>query len=133
MRKGGPGGFLRSLSWTDCSRSIDATLDTNLMKFMEQKAAGESYSDLCSLPDLNETTLLDNLKQRFYEKRIYTYVGTILIAINPFTYYPIYNPKYVAMYQGGQCRTGDLPPHIFAIANAAFSSMLDTQSDQCIG
>jgi len=103
------------------------------MKFLEQKTAGENYADLCSLPDLNETTLLENLRQRFYTDAIYTYVGTILIAINPFKFFPIYNPKYVAMYQETGARFGELPPHIFAIANAAFTSMLDTQSDQCIG
>ena len=133
VRKGGPGGFLRSLSWNDCSHSVDVPLDAYLMKFLEQKTAGENYADLCSLPDLNETTLLDNLRQRFKADTIYTYVGTILIAINPFKFFPIYNPKYVAMYQGGSHRLGDLPPHIFALANAAFTSMLDTQSDQCIG
>ncbi|XP_067935086.1 unconventional myosin-IXb-like isoform X2 [Watersipora subatra] len=129
VRKGGPGGFLRSLSWTDCSHHIDGSLDEYLVKFLAQKTAGENYADLCSLPDLNETTLLENLKKRFYEDTIYTYVGTILIAINPFKFFRIYNPKCVAMYQGG---AHGLPPHIFAVANAAFTSMLDTQSDQCI-
>jgi len=98
---------------------------------MEQRNAGESYADLCSLPDLNEKTLLNNLKQRFYTDKIYTYVGTILIAINPFTFFPIYNPKYVTMYQGRPMN--ELPPHIFAIADAAFTTMVSTQSDQCIG
>jgi hypothetical protein len=45
-------------------------------------------------------------------------VGSILIAVNPFKFFPIYNPKYVKMYQNK--RLGELPPHIFAIADAAF-------------
>lgn len=53
---------------------------------------------------------------------IYTYVGSILIAVNPFKYYPVYNPKYVGLYQNR--RLGDLPPHIFAIADAAYHTML---------
>lgn len=133
VRKGGPGGFLRSLSWTDCQHSVDVPLDSYLIKFLEQKTAGENYADLCSLPDLSEASLLANLKQRFYSDTIYTYVGTILIVINPFKFFPIYNPKYVAMYQDSAYRLGELPPHIFAVASAAFSSMLDTQTDQCIG
>lgn len=135
MRKGGGGGFLRSLSWTDCNHghSVDVPLDSYLIKFLEQKTAGENYADLCSLPDLNETTLTENLKQRFYNDTIYTYVGTILIVINPFKFFPIYNPKYVSMYQASGYRLGELPPHIFAVANAAFTTMLDTQTDQCIG
>lgn len=42
------------------------------------------YPDLCQLPDLNEQTLLDNLRARFNAGHIYTYVGSILIAVNPF-------------------------------------------------
>ena len=134
VRKGAGGGFLRSLSWTDCNtHAVDVPSDSYLIKFLDQKTAGENCADLCALPDLNEKTLLDNLKKRFYADKIYTYVGTILIAINPFKFFPIYNPKYVSMYQDSGYRQGDLPPHIFAIANAAFTSMLDTQTDQCIG
>ena len=107
--------------------------DSYLIKFLDQKTAGENCADLCALPDLNEKTLLDNLKKRFYADKIYTYVGTILIAINPFKFFPIYNPKYVSMYQDSGYRQEELPPLIFAIANAAFTSMLDTQTDQCIG
>lgn len=107
-------------------------MDNYLLKFLEQKTAGKDYADLCSLPDLNEKTLLENLKKRFFDESIYTYVGTILIAINPFKFFPIYNPKYVAMYQDVH-RMAELPPHIFAIANAAMTNMLDTQEDQCIG
>lgn len=55
---------------------------------------------------------------RFKKGHIYTYVGSILIAVNPFKFYPIYNPKYVQLYQNR--RLGDLPPHIFAIADAAY-------------
>jgi myosin heavy subunit len=38
--------------------------------------------------------------------------------VNPFKFYPIYNPKYVQLYQNR--RLGELPPHIFAIADAAY-------------
>ena len=33
---------------------------------------------------LNEGTLLHNLRRRFMSDKIYTYVGEILVAINPF-------------------------------------------------
>lgn len=91
----------------------------------------KDYPDLCDLPELNETTLLANLRSRFLAGNIYTYVGAILVAVNPFRYYPIYNPKYVRMYQG-RGRRSDLPPHIFAIADAAYSALNRHQSDQCI-
>uniref|UniRef100_A0A8W8HYB0 Myosin-IXa n=1 Tax=Magallana gigas TaxID=29159 RepID=A0A8W8HYB0_MAGGI len=51
-------------------------------------------------------------------------------AVNPFKFFPIYNPKYVKMYQNK--RLGELPPHIFAIADAAFYTMLRKKKNQCI-
>uniref|UniRef100_A0A4W5N9C2 Myosin IXB n=1 Tax=Hucho hucho TaxID=62062 RepID=A0A4W5N9C2_9TELE len=90
----------------------------------------EDFDDLCNLPVLNETSILDNLRNRFHKKKIYTYAGSILIAINPFKFLPIYNPKYVKMYENHQL--GKLEPHIFAIADVAYYAMLRKRVNQCI-
>ncbi|XP_071584076.1 unconventional myosin-IXb isoform X4 [Heliangelus exortis] len=90
----------------------------------------EDFDDLCNLPNLTETTLLENLKCRFLKHKIYTYAGSILIAINPFKFLPIYNPKYVKMYENHQL--GKLEPHIFAIADVAYHTMLKKHINQCI-
>uniref|UniRef100_UPI00398EA2C2 unconventional myosin-IXAa isoform X2 n=1 Tax=Pristiophorus japonicus TaxID=55135 RepID=UPI00398EA2C2 len=90
----------------------------------------KDYNDLCNLPDLNEKALLDNLRNRFKQEKIYTYVGTILIAINPFKFLPIYNPKYVKVYDNHQL--GKLEPHIYAIADVAYHAMLQRKKNQCI-
>lgn len=90
----------------------------------------KDIDDLVTLPVLNEEVLLDQLCQRFCRGRIYTYVGGILIAINPFKYFPIYNPKYVNAYQNK--KLGELPPHVFAIADVAYNRMLQDRHDQCI-
>uniref|UniRef100_A0A8C3K260 Myosin IXB n=1 Tax=Calidris pygmaea TaxID=425635 RepID=A0A8C3K260_9CHAR len=90
----------------------------------------EDFDDLCNLPNLTETTLLENLKCRFLKHKIYTYAGSILIAINPFKFLPIYNPKYVKMYENHQL--GKLEPHIFAIADVAYHTMLKKHVNQCI-
>ncbi|NWX48295.1 MYO9B protein, partial [Steatornis caripensis] len=90
----------------------------------------EDFDDLCNVPNLTETTLLENLKCRFLKHKIYTYAGSILIAINPFKFLPIYNPKYVKMYENHQL--GKLEPHIFAIADVAYHTMLKKHVNQCI-
>uniref|UniRef100_A0A8B9Z9F4 Myosin IXB n=1 Tax=Buteo japonicus TaxID=224669 RepID=A0A8B9Z9F4_9AVES len=90
----------------------------------------EDFDDLCNLPSLTETTILENLKCRFLKHKIYTYAGSILIAINPFKFLPIYNPKYVKMYENHQL--GKLEPHIFAIADVAYHTMLKKHVNQCI-
>lgn len=71
------------------------------------------------LPELTEQTLLDNLKDRFDSGHIYTYIGPILVAVNPFSFFPIYNPKYSRLYCQSR-RLGALPPHIFAIADITY-------------
>ncbi|XP_025078499.1 unconventional myosin-IXa-like isoform X4 [Pomacea canaliculata] len=114
--------------WIECRDQ--SVVDTFLMSFLQQPVGSKEYQDLCNLPDLNEQTLLQNLKARFTNSSIYTYVGSILIAVNPFKFFPIYNPKYVKMYQNK--RLGELPPHIFAIADAAYHTMLKTRQNQCI-
>ncbi|XP_036619426.1 unconventional myosin-IXb isoform X7 [Trichosurus vulpecula] len=90
----------------------------------------EDFDDLCNLPNLTETNLLKNLKHRFLQQKIYTYAGSILVAVNPFKFLPIYNPKYVKMYENQQL--GKLEPHIFAIADVAYYTMLKKHINQCI-
>uniref|UniRef100_H3DDJ4 Myosin IXB n=1 Tax=Tetraodon nigroviridis TaxID=99883 RepID=H3DDJ4_TETNG len=90
----------------------------------------DEFADLCNLPVLSEDSILNNLRTRFYKKKIYTYAGSILIAINPFMFLPIYNPKYVKMYENHQL--GKLEPHIFAIADVAYYAMLRKKVNQCI-
>ncbi|KAJ7993176.1 hypothetical protein DPEC_G00269720 [Dallia pectoralis] len=90
----------------------------------------DDFDDLCNLPALNESSILDNLRNRFHKNKIYTYAGSILIAINPFKFLPIYNPKYVKMYENHQL--GKLEPHIFAIADVAYYAMLRKRVNQCI-
>lgn len=90
----------------------------------------KDYDDLCALPDLNEKALLENLRNRFKQEKIYTYVGSILIVINPFKFLPIYNPKYVKMYDNHQL--GKLEPHIYAVADVAYHAMLLRRKNQCV-
>uniref|UniRef100_A0A8K9UPJ9 Myosin IXA n=1 Tax=Oncorhynchus mykiss TaxID=8022 RepID=A0A8K9UPJ9_ONCMY len=97
---------------------------------LPQEEVRGDHADLCCLPELNERSLLDNLRSRFRQERIYTYVGSILIVINPFQFLPIYNPKYVKMYDNHAL--GDLEPHIYAVADVAYHAMLQRRRNQCI-
>uniref|UniRef100_A0AAX7VAA2 Myosin IXA n=1 Tax=Astatotilapia calliptera TaxID=8154 RepID=A0AAX7VAA2_ASTCA len=97
---------------------------------LPQPESQGDHADMCCLPELNERTLLDNLRSRFRQEKIYTYVGSILIVINPFKFLPIYNPKYVKMYDNHTL--GDLEPHIYAVADVAYHAMLQRRRNQCI-
>ncbi|KAM9808240.1 unconventional myosin-IXAa-like [Neosynchiropus ocellatus] len=97
---------------------------------LPQPAGSNPPADLCALPELTERALLDSLRARFRQEKIYTYVGSILIVINPFQFLPIYNPKYVKLYDNHTL--GKLEPHIYAVADVAYHAMLQRKKNQCI-
>lgn len=77
----------------------------------------DSYIDVddnCSLIQLNEAALLENVRVRFHRDKIYTYVAHILIAINPYNEIKnLHSPEAISKYQGKSL--GTLAPHVFAI------------------
>uniref|UniRef100_A0AAR2IU06 Myosin motor domain-containing protein n=1 Tax=Pygocentrus nattereri TaxID=42514 RepID=A0AAR2IU06_PYGNA len=90
--------------------------------------------DLASLSDLDEKSLLESLTGRFSHNHIYTYIGDILVAVNPFKQLPLYEKEVSERYK---CREkSSLPPHIFAVADRAYQSMLGRlgtgPKNQCI-
>ena len=68
---------------------------------------------MIQLSDLNEASLLWNLRLRYDSNLIYTYVGSILVAVNPYRMFDIYGLDCVAQYENQVL--GTLPPHLFAV------------------
>ncbi|XP_017783306.1 PREDICTED: myosin heavy chain 95F isoform X2 [Nicrophorus vespilloides] len=91
----------------------------------------KEYDDNCEMMFLNEATLLNNVRKRYYKNKIYSYVANILIAVNPYKDIPdMYTPQTIKKYQGKSL--GELPPHVFAIADKAFRDMRVLKKSQSI-
>eukprot|EP00117_Sycon_ciliatum_P037106 scpid24935/ scgid27816/ Myosin-IIIa len=86
-------------------------------------------NDLATLTHLDEAVMLRQMKTRYQRDVIYTYVGDILVAINPFKQLKIYDRESVTKYK--RTKKALLPPHIYAIADAAYSTMVDSGKNQC--
>ncbi|XP_059804712.1 myosin-10 isoform X7 [Hypanus sabinus] len=86
--------------------------------------------DMAELTCLNEASVLHNLKDRYYSGLIYTYSGLFCVVINPYKNLPIYAEQIIDMYRGK--KRHEMPPHIYAISESAYRSMLQDREDQSI-
>ncbi|KAL8494435.1 hypothetical protein ACS0TY_025301 [Phlomoides rotata] len=87
--------------------------------------------DMTKLAYLHEPGVLYNLKCRYDINEIYTYTGNILIAVNPFQRLPhLYDSHMMAQYKGAAF--GELSPHPFAVADAAYRLMINEGISQSI-
>lgn len=95
--------------------------------------------DMANMTELNEATVLHNLRRRYQSNLIYTYSGLFLVAVNPWKDLPIYSDAIMSMYRRGpdtnnntNNNTATLPPHIYATADAAYRAMLESRRNQSI-
>uniref|UniRef100_A0A915E6G7 Uncharacterized protein n=1 Tax=Ditylenchus dipsaci TaxID=166011 RepID=A0A915E6G7_9BILA len=113
-----------------CPTGPNQSKPTNMVIDREHDPKNEGVIDLVLLPELSTKTIVDNLQLRFSKGRIYTYIGEVLIAINPYRNLNIYGKEFIEKYKGRELY--ERPPHLFAIADAAHKSMKRRGKDTCI-
>ncbi|XP_032741248.1 unconventional myosin-VIIb [Rattus rattus] len=105
-----------------------STEDLSTLRPMHPNSA-QGVDDMIRLGDLNEAGVVHNLLIRYQQHKIYTYTGSILVAVNPFQMLPLYTLEQVQIYYSRHM--GELPPHVFAIANSCYFNMKKNKRDQC--
>ncbi|XP_010537575.1 PREDICTED: myosin-5 [Tarenaya hassleriana] len=102
------------------------TVVTNISKLFPEdtEAPPGGVDDMTKLSYLHEPGVLQNLATRYELNEIYTYTGQILIAVNPFQRLPhLYDTHMMEQYKG--VALGELSPHVFAVADAAYRAMIN--------
>jgi myosin-1 len=66
---------------------------------------------------------------RYERNKLYTYIGEVVVSVNPYKPVEIYNKNYVDEYKGREIY--ERPPHIFALADSAYKTMKRKSRDTC--
>ncbi|XP_036597218.1 unconventional myosin-If isoform X1 [Trichosurus vulpecula] len=86
--------------------------------------------DMVLLPQINEDAIVSNLKKRFLDDYIFTYIGSVLISVNPFKQMPYFTDREIELYQGAA--QYENPPHIYALTDNMYRNMLIDSENQCV-
>uniref|UniRef100_A0A3B3QQJ8 Myosin Ic, paralog b n=1 Tax=Paramormyrops kingsleyae TaxID=1676925 RepID=A0A3B3QQJ8_9TELE len=78
----------------------------------------------------SEAAFIENLRKRFKENLIYTYIGSVLVSVNPYKELEIYSKPHMDRYHGVSFY--EVSPHIYAISDNVYRSMRTEGRDQCI-
>jgi myosin V len=115
---------------------ITVPLDIFLVEFQHVKkrdiAATGTVTDMTSLSFLNEPEMVECLRRRYFDRFIYTSIGPILVAVNPFEQLneDVYSTKTIEKYfEADQMTLKGLGPHVFQISNSAYTHMFIDKYD----
>nr|XP_013801947.1 PREDICTED: unconventional myosin-Ic isoform X2 [Apteryx mantelli mantelli] len=78
----------------------------------------------------SEAAFIENLRKRFKENLIYTYIGSVLVSVNPYKELEIYSKQHMERYRGVSFY--EVSPHLYAIADNSYRSLRMERKDQCI-
>jgi myosin heavy subunit len=124
-----PGGSAPPPQQTDVSACAPLVVNAAKVLPVEEGALVEQ-ADMCAYAQLSEPVILQNVHVRFAQDRIYTYVGPILVSVNPYRPLPLYDLATLQRYVGSQL--GEQPPHLFALAERAYRGMLREGLNQSV-
>jgi len=83
-----------------------------------------------TLVKVEEPAIIHLLQRRFHRDEIWTSVGDILIAVNPFKRTNHFTPTEIQTYRGRGTKV--LPPHPYTVIDDAYNDMINKKTNQSI-
>ncbi|XP_068023276.1 LOW QUALITY PROTEIN: unconventional myosin-Id [Melanerpes formicivorus] len=96
----------------------------------EQESLEFGKADFVLMDSVTMPEFMANLRLRFEKGRIYTFIGEVVVSMNPYKNLNIYGRDTIEQYRGRELY--ERPPHLFAIADAAYKAMKRRSKDTCI-
>lgn len=88
----------------------------------------DNVENLVDLDELSEGAILHHIRNRFHKKLIYTHVGSILVAVNPFEALPIYSEREIRRAN----ESSQSYPHVFVTAAVAYQQLRNNEKNQSV-
>uniref|UniRef100_A0A8C7VKC1 Osteoclast-stimulating factor 1 n=1 Tax=Oncorhynchus mykiss TaxID=8022 RepID=A0A8C7VKC1_ONCMY len=98
--------------------------------WQSQNVKQSGVDDMVLLSKISEDAIVENLKKRFMDDFIFTYIGSVLISVNPFKQMPYFTDREIELYQGAA--QYENPPHIYALTDNMYRNMMIDQENQCV-
>ncbi|XP_074510443.1 myosin IEb [Sebastes fasciatus] len=98
--------------------------------WLAQNVKVSGVDDMVLLSKISEDAITENLKKRYMDDYIFTYIGPVLISVNPFKQLPYFTDREVELYQGAA--QYENPPHVYALADHVYRNMMIDSENQCV-
>ncbi|KAG1651263.1 Unconventional myosin-Ie [Nymphon striatum] len=106
-----------------------ADLFSGVYHWQSKNVKHSGVDDMVLLSRITEDAIVENLKKRYMDDWIFTYIGPVLISINPFKQLPYFSDKEIEQYQGAA--SYENPPHVYALTDSMYRNMLIDNESQC--
>uniref|UniRef100_A0A3Q3LAM8 Osteoclast-stimulating factor 1 n=1 Tax=Mastacembelus armatus TaxID=205130 RepID=A0A3Q3LAM8_9TELE len=98
--------------------------------WQSQNVKQSGVDDMVLLSKITEEAIVENLKKRYMDDYIFTYIGPVLISVNPFKQMPYFTDREIELYQGAA--QYENPPHIYALTDNMYRNMMIDGENQCV-